>query len=333
MSEIKEICRGRWVEILSALGMQDQFLNKKKNGPCPSCGGKTRFRFTDRGGNGTWACTQCPGNGGDGIKLVMEWKGVYFTEACRLIRSVVGGESSPVSKAIRDKIEEKKRLYMEIEHLWKRGRSIKNDDPAGLYLTNRTGITAYPSSLRLVEGLECWNAGELVGSFPCLIAYVTDVRGKFVNLHRTYLTSDGTKAQVAEPRRLMPGKLPEGSAVKLFPTQNSTVLVAEGIETAISAGLIYGKPAWALLNAHMLKTWVPPSGIRQIIVASDNDTNYTGQAAAYALANRLVCQYHVPIVEVRLPSNCGEDFNDVWRNGLRNRTWIDDREMAPPGAN
>ena len=37
-------CEGRWPSILMALGLSPEFL-KNKHGPCPMCGGKTRFRI------------------------------------------------------------------------------------------------------------------------------------------------------------------------------------------------------------------------------------------------------------------------------------------------
>jgi putative DNA primase/helicase len=45
--------RGRWREILPQLGIDPRFLSNKQ-GPCPMCGGKTRFRFDDRDGSGSY---------------------------------------------------------------------------------------------------------------------------------------------------------------------------------------------------------------------------------------------------------------------------------------
>src|SRR5690348_13963485 len=50
--------RGRWREILPCLGVETRYLTNK-HGPCPLCGGKDRFRFDDKNGDGTYYCNQC----------------------------------------------------------------------------------------------------------------------------------------------------------------------------------------------------------------------------------------------------------------------------------
>jgi primase-helicase-like zinc-binding protein len=67
---LHERARGRWHGILPAIGISEKFL-KRKNGPCPVCGGKDRFRFTDIEGKGTFYCNNC--KGGNGIALVMKF--------------------------------------------------------------------------------------------------------------------------------------------------------------------------------------------------------------------------------------------------------------------
>jgi hypothetical protein len=47
------------------------------------------------------------------------------------------------------------------------------------------------------------------------------------------------------------------------------------------------RTCWAAGNAGMLAEWQPPPEATRIIIFGDNDPNYTGQAAAYALARRL----------------------------------------------
>ena len=60
----KERARGRWREILPALGIDPCYLTGH-NCPCPMCGGADRFRFIDRrgkDGDGMWVCNQCQPN-------------------------------------------------------------------------------------------------------------------------------------------------------------------------------------------------------------------------------------------------------------------------------
>ena len=44
---------------------------------------------------------------------------------------------------------------------------------------------------------------ELIGRFPAMVALVTAADGMPVTVHRTYLTADGRKAPVTEPKKLM----------------------------------------------------------------------------------------------------------------------------------
>ncbi len=58
-----EAAQGRWLEILAALGIDENYL-RNRHGPCPICGGKDRFRWDNKWDNGEYYCQQCgPGNG------------------------------------------------------------------------------------------------------------------------------------------------------------------------------------------------------------------------------------------------------------------------------
>ena len=108
----------------------------------------------------------------------------------------------------------------------------------------------------------------------------------------------------------MPGTIAKGSAVRLAPPID-VLGIAEGIETALSASALFAVPCWAALNAGMLAAWQPPPEVKRIIIFGDNDPEYAGQAAAYALARRLGSNKYV--VEVHVPADPGADWNDVHR--------------------
>ena len=63
--------------------------------------------------------------------------------------------------------------------------------------------------------------------------------------------------------------------------------MAEGVETALAVEALYGLPCWATANANQLEKFMPPEGVKSISIFGDNDSSYTGQKAAYVLANRL----------------------------------------------
>ncbi|MBF0098937.1 MAG: hypothetical protein HQM04_09635 [Magnetococcales bacterium] len=65
IDQIIEQARGHWPSILLSLGAsQENLANKHRS--CPFCGGKDRFRFDDKDGQGTFICNQC--GAGDGFE-------------------------------------------------------------------------------------------------------------------------------------------------------------------------------------------------------------------------------------------------------------------------
>jgi len=290
---------GKWRSVLSGLGIAESFLTGK-NGPCPMCGGKDRWRFMDTGGSGSWICNHC-GHGG-GVELVKQFLGLEFREAALRIEALLPGASENCAKATD---ESKARSAM--TELWRSGAPVSPDDPAGRYLTMRCGITEYPPGLRFVQAMR-YRDDETSAVYPGLIAKVTAPDGKPASVHRTYLTLDATKAPVQIPRRMMPGAIAKGSAVRLG-EPSKTLGIAEGIETAIAASRIFGLPCWAALNARMMATWLAPDEVEEIVVFGDHDANYTGQAAAYVCAHKHAMRGRRARVEI--PPQIGSDWDDA----------------------
>ena len=91
--QVGAIAKGRWHEILPALGIPAKHL-KDEHGPCPGCGGKDRFRFDDKEGRGTWVCSQGrsgPPAAGDGFDLLQHaGKAGSKSEALRLVADHLG---------------------------------------------------------------------------------------------------------------------------------------------------------------------------------------------------------------------------------------------------
>lgn len=305
----------RWRDILPLLGVPAKFLNGR-NQPCPVCGGRDRARFDNKEGRGTWFCSHC--GAGDGVALVMKLKKISFREAAELIEPLIGEAKVSEAKPKAERSEAEKRRDM--VELWEKAKPITPDCPAGLYITNRTGMKEYPASLRAVDSLKCWDDEKGIARFfPAMIAKVTGPDGKAANVHRTYLTKDGNKAPVSPPRRMMPGLVPKGCAVRLW-SAAGVMGIAEGIESAISAALIHGVPAWAALGTSGLQSWDPPAGVKRVLIFGDNDKGYAGQAVAYALGYRLMAvregdarKYEV---EVHIPGHAtnGMDWDDVRRS-------------------
>jgi putative DNA primase/helicase len=298
---LKDRAQGRWAGILPTLGIRESFLTGR-HGPCPLCGGKDRWRWDNLEGRGTWICSKC--GAGDGIALVMQKHGWDFRQAAKQIETIIGSAPANVPKPGRS--DRDKRDAM--NKLWRLSKPVDADDPVGRYLYRRVGLTSFPSCLRTAH--DSRYQSDYPSFHPAMIAMVTGPDGAPSTLHRTYLTNDGRKAPVTEPRRLMPGIIAKGAAIRLGPA-GDVLGIAEGIETALSATALFGVPCWAAVSAAMLAAWQPPTEAKRIIVFGDNDPNYAGQSVAYALARRLGSDEQV--VEVQIPTEVGADWNDVYQ--------------------
>lgn len=308
MERTVERAHGRWREILPALGIGGEFLSGK-HGPCPACGGTDRFRFTDRNGDGDYFCSQC--GAGKGLGLLMKVSGMDFKTAVNRIDEIIGNEP-----AMRK--QERKEPYLPdkrgLRALWASSRRIESGDPVATYLAAREIDIKVPSCLRYVPDMDYRHEDNTHTKHPGMIATFSDKDGKPFTLHRTYLTKGGSKSGLEPNRKLMPGRVAKGGAVRLMPF-TERLGIAEGIETALSASIIHDMPVWAALTEGLLRAWEPPSEVKNVVIFGDDDENFVGQSAAYDLAKRLATTTKI-FVEVRIPKLVGHDWNDALRDGM-----------------
>ncbi|UVK55103.1 toprim domain-containing protein [Mesorhizobium sp. AR02] len=296
---LRERAQRRWHGILGALGVPSSHLTGK-HGPCPMCGGKDRFRFDNKDGKGTFYCSQC--GAGDGVQFAMKFLGLEFKEAAVEIENVIGAASVEATK--------KKELTGDakqaaLDRLWRGSVEISKDDPVARFLAMRGLGDRYPDALRYSARTKFSDDGSFR---PAMLAALVDIDGKPINIHRTFLTLDGRKAEVGEPRRMMPGAFPDGAAIHLA-SHRHILGIAEGIETSLAATILFGVPCWSAVNSTGLEKWVSPAGVSEVVIFGDNDPKFGGQAAAFALAHRLAVKGLV--VRVEIPPMIGDDWNDV----------------------
>lgn len=287
---------GRWPGILLALGIHHQFL-RNKHGPCPACGGKDRYRFDDKDGRGTWICSHC--GSGDGLALLQHVFGWSFSHAANEVDRIVGTVQMGATVPVRTEESKLKALRA----VWGESKTVRTNDPVWLYLNRRTGIEVVPADLRFHPGLKHSEGG----TYPAMLAKMRYPDNTGVSIHRTYLTDDGQKAPLQNAKKLMPGKPLQTASVRLGPVERH-MGIGEGIETALAASRRFHVPVWAATSATLLEGWVPPAGAETILIAGDNDASWTGQAAAFALARRLVREGYA--VEVRVPGTKDRDWAD-----------------------
>jgi len=303
----KEIFRYRWKGILPHFGLDTKLLSGK-HGPCPFCGGTDRFRFTDYRGLGDWICNQC--GAGDGFEFVKRKLGRDFKDAIRHIEPIAA--TVKAAKPMNKPGEDNRRM---LNSILRAAGPPTRGDPVWMYLENRLGpLRAISGHLKYHPELS-YSHGDGTQTFhPAMVAIVTTVDGAVCNLHRTYLTLDGYKAEVPQPKKLCAGSMPKGSAIRLA-EYDKALGIAEGIETAMAATELTGIPCWAAVCAHGLEHWEPPDTIHHVTIFGDNDANFVGQLAAYALARRLARR--LISVEVRIP------FSGDWAEALISRKDID----------
>ena len=313
IAEAKRRAHGGWPRILERLGVDGKVL-AKRNQPCPKCGGRDRFQFTDKFADGNYICRGCgPGDGFALLEMCLGWK---FIDALQAVEALVGcsrqrkshahGESAPAS------------MRQLAERIWAAAQPVTAGDEVATYLARRgIELPEYPKVLRTHPALGYYvkesgaKRAKLLRSYPAMLAAVQATGGQVVTLHRTYL-EQGAKAPIGECKKLLSGGI-RGAAVRLFePT--TELCVAEGVETALAVHLRTGKPVWAALSAtNLAKLWIP-ARVKRVAIYADHDAGFTGQSAAYALAKRLKAEEkRAPSreVTVHVPRQADTDWADV----------------------
>ncbi len=144
--------------------------------------------------------------------------------------------------------------------------------------------------------------------FPAMVALLQDLAGRPVAIHRTFLAHGGAGKAKVDPVRMTLGPV-RGAAVRLYPAA-SRLVVGEGIETSLAAGLLMRTPAWAAISAgNLAETMLLPPEVQEVIIAVDNDA--PGQAAARKAAARFRAEGRQ--VQLAIPKKPGTDFNDLLR--------------------
>ncbi|WP_435531732.1 toprim domain-containing protein [Shigella sonnei] len=250
IDDVRRAADGNWTEILQRLAIP---VNRKE-GPCPCCGGKTRYRFDDKEGRGTYFCSHC--GSGTGLDLVMKVNQCGAREAAELVAEAMA-LPMPEPKPAREKPQ-----------------TDIAGKVAALAAKASPGQSAYLAS----KGLQC--------PFPML------ADGSLLLVLKNGAGAT-TGAQVIKPdgsKRLVAGTVKKGS----FCVVNSgetpeTVIIAEGLATALSvqqfrpdATIIAAIDAGNLLPvAQVMRQRYPGA---QIIIAADNDIKpgepNTGKSAA-----------------------------------------------------
>jgi len=288
MTDFYDKTHGKWLGILSQIGVDVS----GRHGPCPLCGGKDRFRFDDKHGDGDYYCNGC--GAGKGMMLYQQITGLDWRSAAKEIEKMLNE-----IKTIHQKPKKDPRPYL---------RRISS----GLVpITESPDVLAYLKSRNLPisnnikahSGIDYYDVeGKKIGTFSAMVGKVVDSDLQPVTLHVTYLENGG-KADVPNPKKLMPVVKPFlGSAIRLFP-YDGVLGVAEGIETALACYRNDGVPTWSAISDQGLANFKVPDDVKTLVIYGDYDESFAGQAAAYALAKK-ECRFRQ--VYVCIPNKVGD---------------------------
>lgn len=334
----EDLADGRWPEILCAAGVDMTFFSGRQ-GPCPFCGGKDRYRFQNKEG-GRYVCSQCTDSKWrGGFDLLMRHMGYSsFRLAADHVREFFNQPGSSVEKSTRrplpaqrvvsshdDRAKREKSIARMLD-VWNSARPVTWGDPVDQYLRRRvSALTVVSDQIRYHPDLPYWDAPEtlggrpiLLGHYPAMLVRGFDAADNLVQLHKTYLTADGLKADVPHPKKTDVGVGSNSFALRLDWPKADTLGVCEGIETAIASALL--RPdvtVWPCHSSSILANFEIPeslkSQIKRVIIFADADDlkngKRAGQIAAARLADRLRKE-GVRSLIVR-PAKVGTDMADL----------------------
>lgn len=172
------------------------------------------------------------------------------------------------------------------------------------YLRSRGITIPLPTDIRLLPGHKHKPSGRI---YPVMLTAVKQWPSQdVIAVHRTWILPDGSSKAPISPAKMMLGST-HGQAAQLSASA-SKMVIAEGIETALTLSQETGFSVWAALSAPGLAALILPERPlgQEIVIACDNDP--AGRKAALHAAERWTQEGR----EVRLafpPVNC--DFNDL----------------------
>ena len=267
--EVTHAAADRWPTVLAGLHINVPD-SPRRHGPCPACGGSDRFRFDD-GGRGSFICNQC--GAGDGLDLIRKVNKCDTTEAARLAADVLGidyraaAQDEATASQRREQLEAE-RTQLEQERLQRAAGDAQQRRATFTRLYDEKRQSANQGESEYLTGK--WLDGFTLTILPdgSILLPLVDEVGAVVAAQT--ITRAGVK-------RLVAGSAKRGAyhAVNA-PEDPQTVLIAEGLATALTCHLICpdaltvaGIDAGNLLPvAEVMRRKYP---LAQIVIAADND--------------------------------------------------------------
>lgn len=242
-----------------------------------------------------------------------EWKGRAGGESVAPIRPISRADDQAIVQRRRERLRRIAGESVALTHT--AARVVRR------YLEARAlgaVLQSPPTVLRAHPGLEYWDGTQSRGRFPAMLAVLRGASGDPVTLHCTYLRSDGcAKAAVPSPKKILGVPVrgaTRGGAIHLYEPRDGVLGIAEGIETALSLGLLQDVPVWAAFCAGNLVHVRLPAGLRELYIGCDLDESGKGEQSAKALALRVSAWQVPPTIYICRPEvDAPGDLNDELR--------------------
>lgn len=334
---IREQAKGNWQRIFTQLspGLKKAMEANSHHVACEMHQGKDGdgFRFfedwLETGGS---TCNTC-GNFPTGFDLLIALSNKSVYEIYKEVDSVLNDQSVDTVHSINitkkmkptttQPINWNQRLN-NIKKVWTAAYPITELNRAILdkYFSHRyIPIKHYPKSIRFEPQAPYYTRHDnnyiIEGYYPAFIALQTDAIGNVVNLQRTYITKEGYKAPVKQPKKFMSKAVlnTSGSLIKLF-TADNIVGICEGIENSLAIHYATGLPMYCATTANFLRTAQFEDRIQHCFIFSDLDRTNTGQQASQDLSERLTNEVGISSTIYYPPGpihadNKGVDWNNV----------------------
>lgn len=316
IDDVKASAHGRWPELLLHLGLDTRMIKRRLNMPCPFCGGRDRFQFTDKYGEGNYICRSC--GAGGGFQLAQQVTGMDFHGILEKVEQYLGLNPRPRASRTSESSDEYMRKL--VRQIWSESQPITKGDEVDRYLTSRgLALPEYPSVLRFHPRLAYYRKDEngksrKVAEYAAMVARVDGPDNDIRAVNRIYLPN-GRKLGTDDTKKVL-GSGIAGLPVKLHEATDE-LLVTEGIEKGLALHLATGKPTWAMLGAGNFEQLVIPDAVTKLWIYGDNDADgdFTGQYFSFGLARRARRVQKDGIrreVNVFIPKCPGIDWSDIW---------------------
>lgn len=260
-------------------------------GPCPVCGGHDRFAINIR--KQVWNCRGY--GGGDVIKLIQHLDGVDFREAIHTLTGERSSSSTLISRNISSNSHQaetyQREQYRKAAWLWSQRKPLAGSI-AERYLREARGIDcSIPATIAYLPATKPEHHPALIAAYglpdepePGVLAEPRNVKAA----HLILLSPDGTGKADTKPNKITIGS-PAGLPMVLAPPNDLLgLVVAEGVEDALSLHQTTGLGAWAVGGASFMPALANaiPAYIECVTIAVDDDNS--GRRCASELAARLV---------------------------------------------